>query len=137
MLLNHYHSETAAETSVFAVNEEAIKKYYTSFQNSLLSLTACSLMAYEQMLKNPFKPLEVVKDNFLLTKNLKRIMSIGLQSSNGLELNVMLLEILFLVLEQHMLSSDELQVITVSVIQCFYDEAKKDNLWKSIVRFKE
>jgi len=90
-------------------------------------------MAYEQVFKNPHKPVEVVNDNSLLNKNLKKIIYMGLQSSNSAEMNIMLLEILCLILEQdNILSNDEFQVVTVSVIQCFYDEINTDNLWKSI-----
>ncbi len=66
-------------------------------------------------------------------ESVKSIVSLGLRTSSSAELNATLLQLLFLVCDQkEALETDELQVVTVSVIQCLMEESKGDEIARKV-----
>lgn len=84
---------------------------------------------------NPFNPnkpqgspgrksCSPIKSNNISSEGVKSIIFRGLRTDNSAELNITLLELLFLGVDQkNWLDMDELQVITVSLINCLSDRA--------------
>jgi len=94
------------------------------------------LIVYEQIFRNAYNPNKALGGDHrksvmpttsnaekISVESIKNIITMGMRSTTNVELNVTLLQLLCLICEQKkILEKDELQVITVSVIQCFYEE---------------
>ena len=142
--------ETEENKEVTSSVGNSQKENLEQFQKGIFCMVAALILAYEQEFKNAMASthksaihggdmastsrktmagmggmIPSGKEKTLISSEaLKELMYLGLRSTNSIELNMMLLELLYIIFEQKeiMVDKDELEVITVAIIQCLIDD---------------
>ena len=147
-LLNQYMNRTISprkDSEEKQLKCKSLDLHAANVEKGLICMLSALLVTYDQIFRNPFGLNKLFADStvrksthlgsspIFSAATLKGIIYHGLRSTNCRELNITLLQIIYLICEQNsLLGRDELQVITVCVIDRLFEASKTtDKLRKS------